>query len=237
MFRSLLWKEWREQRWKAYFGAVVLGAFVAIGLKTRILPDGGVVFLAMVIAASLFPMFVCIGLVAAEREDGTLPYLLRMPSPSWAPLVAKISIASIVLLLPILTVCVVYMILAWNREVESWRVIYGGPIAWGISIEVLIWFLTFGISRQRQDSAAIVALLVMAAWMFMVIVFGGLQSIESMGWLKWVVAIQPLGYSMFTDMQFNSVDAWPFAILHGAVLILLVYSMFRRFPTLRSTRS
>ncbi|MCA9428440.1 MAG: hypothetical protein KC994_25395 [Candidatus Omnitrophica bacterium] len=237
MFRSLLWKEWREHRWKAAFGAVVLGAFAAIGLKTRIMPDGSVVFLAMVISASLFPMFVCIGLVAAEREESTLPYLLRLPSPSWAPLVAKISVAAIVLLLPILMVCVVYTILAWNREVESWRVLYGGPIFWAVSIEVLIWFLAFGISRKRQDSAAIVALLVMAAWMFIFIVFGTLQTIESMEWIKWVVAVQPLGYSMFTDMRFHSLDVWSFALLHGVVLILLIYSMFRRFPTLRSARS
>ncbi|MCA9418339.1 MAG: hypothetical protein KC917_18840 [Candidatus Omnitrophica bacterium] len=237
MFRSLLWKEWREQRWKAAFGAVVLGAFAAIGLKTRIMPDGQVVFLAMVISASLFPMFVCIGLVAAEREESTLPYLLRLPSPNWAPLIAKISVAAFVLLLPILTVCGVYTILAWNREVESWRVLYWGPIVWGISIEVLIWFLTLGISRQRQDSAAIVALLVMAAWVFVVIVFGAFQTIESMGWFKWVVAVQPLGYTMFSDPRFGSVDAGVFTLLHGTVLILLIYSMFRRFPTLRSARS
>lgn len=237
MFRSLLWKEWREQRWKAAFGAVVLGSFVAIGLKTRILPDSGVMFFSLILAASLFPMFVCIGLVAAEREESTLPYLLRIPTPSWVALFAKICVALLVLLLPILTVLVIYSILAWNREIESWRVVYSGPMFWGISIEVLIWFLAFGITKRRQDSAAIVALLIMAAWMFTVIVFGALQTIESMEWLKWLLAIQPLGYSMFTEPRFKSVDAWSFAILHGAVLILLVYSMFRRFPMLRSARS
>lgn len=39
MTRALLWKEWREQRWKMAFGRVMLCGFCAIGLQTRLIPD------------------------------------------------------------------------------------------------------------------------------------------------------------------------------------------------------
>ncbi len=237
MFRSLLWKEWREQRWKAAFGAVVLGAFAAIGLKTRILPDGGVIALSFLLSTLLFPVFIGIGLVPAEREERTLPYLLRIPARSWVPLGCKLLIGALVLLLPVLSVCLVYALFGWNREVESWMILYAGPICWGISLEILIWFLAFGMKRKRQDSAAIVSVLLLMAWLLIFVVFGALQTIEGWSWLKWIVAMLPLGYSMFTDIRFDIINPWMFAVLHGTVLILVCGWMFRQFTTARSERS
>ena len=53
MIRKLLWKEWHEQRWKAAFGCVILMAFTAIGLKTRLVPDEVIIALGIFIGAIL----------------------------------------------------------------------------------------------------------------------------------------------------------------------------------------
>lgn len=238
MFQSLLWKEWREQRWKAAFGSVVLGAFAAIGLKTRIMPDGLVVALAFVLSTLLFPLFICIGLVAAEKEEKTLPVLLRLPAAGWIPLAVKVLVGSLVLLAPIASVVAVYALFGWNREVESWKMLYSAPLCGVISIEILIWFLACGMKRDRQDSAAMVSLGLFLIW-FILIEGQGITTNSITLW-DLLLAIQPWAYVVyvpFTTTQPGPLPLWLFALVHSGALILMILWMVRRFPTTRSARS
>ncbi|MCA9439979.1 MAG: hypothetical protein KC964_04170 [Candidatus Omnitrophica bacterium] len=237
MFRSLLWKEWREQRWKAAFGAVVLGAFAAIGLKTRIMPDGQVLLFGFILSTFLFPLFIGIGLVPAEREERTLPYLLKIPAPSWISLATKLLVGGLTLSLPILCICLVYALVGWNREVENWRILTAGPVFWGVSLEVLIWFTAFGIRQHRQDTAAILSLGVLMSWLFILILCGAVRNSEEWIWISRILYVLPLGFGRSPDWIFHIPNLWLYGLIKGTTLALLCFWMFRRFTIVRSARS
>ena len=81
--RSLLWKEWHEQRWKLAFGSVILMGLVSVGLQARLLPDRDILLLAIFVGSYLLPVFVAMGLVAAEQGEGSLHTLLALPLRPW----------------------------------------------------------------------------------------------------------------------------------------------------------
>jgi hypothetical protein len=51
MMRSLIWKEWHEQRWQLAFGCVMLMSFAAIALRARLVSDETMAFIVIAIAA------------------------------------------------------------------------------------------------------------------------------------------------------------------------------------------
>ena len=53
---SLLWKEWREQRWKAGLGCVLCMGTVAVGMMTRVVPDIVILVVVFMFASFLLPM-------------------------------------------------------------------------------------------------------------------------------------------------------------------------------------
>src|SRR3954466_797117 len=77
--RSLLWKEWHEQRWKLAFGSLILGAFALIGLRARVVADELLLEWLCFLAVILLPVMASTGLVASEREEGTMETLLSLP--------------------------------------------------------------------------------------------------------------------------------------------------------------
>src|SRR5688500_5636332 len=96
MWRSLVWKEWHEQRWRLWFGAALLGMFTLIGLRTRIMPDEQIVIFAMIVGGIFFPLMVAMGLIAPERAEGTIVRLLALRVPRCKVLVAKTFAGAIV---------------------------------------------------------------------------------------------------------------------------------------------
>ena len=58
MIGKLIWKEWREQRWKLALGCVALTGFVLVGLRTRIVMDRMIIMMGGLVAAFALPIFV-----------------------------------------------------------------------------------------------------------------------------------------------------------------------------------
>ena len=164
MWRSLFWKEWREQRWKAAFNTLLVTAFVAIGLRTRVISDLGVLVLAWEIAAIILPLFMSMGLVAAERAQGSLHFLLALPTRPWQTLTVKMAVGIGVVVLPFLGGVAVAAIIAGGRESTMGEIVAVALVAAWIGIQALIWFVTFAIRQPDEARAGIVAGLVFCGW-------------------------------------------------------------------------
>ena len=198
MWRSLVWKEWHEQRWRLWFGAALLGMFTLIGLRTRIMPDEQIVMFSMIIGGVFFPLMVAMGLIAPERADGTIVRLLALPVPPWKVLAAKMLIGSTVCVAPLLAAAVVAAIVAGDRELawKDFAVIYA--MAVGMSVATLAWLTAAGVRQPSEARAGIAGIGVLFAWFLLVAMFAmlGAEVFQNTHLDEWVAAATPMGITM-----------------------------------------
>ncbi len=79
-FRAVLWKEWREQRWRGVLGAVVMGLLSASLVRAQIIPVSESLLLLFGPLGLLLAIFLAMGNVASERADGTWAFLTAQPA-------------------------------------------------------------------------------------------------------------------------------------------------------------
>ncbi len=79
MNAALLWKEWREQRWRCLLGTLVLTAISASLVRAQIvtLPESSVMIFGPL--GLMLAVFLAMGSVATERADGTWDFLRAQP--------------------------------------------------------------------------------------------------------------------------------------------------------------
>lgn len=170
MIRSLLWKEWHEQRWRIAFGCVLLGSFAALGLTARLIPDEITVAFTMLIGAFLLPLVAAMGLVAPERADGTMGALIAMPVKPWMPLTVKLAVGLLGAVLPLATAAVASVSIAGGRElpVSAMIRVYAGGAMFGVIL--VIWTLALSVRFSSEAAVGVTGLGVVAAWALIVII-------------------------------------------------------------------
>jgi hypothetical protein len=109
---SLLWKEWREYRWKlASLSAVIIVPPFLFGvwLETNN-PEAFVPLLIGTLMCYGFSaaMFLGMGVAARENGVGTIGFLRSLPIPTWKAAAAKLLVASIVAATPIVLLIAVF---------------------------------------------------------------------------------------------------------------------------------
>ncbi len=97
---ALVWKEWRETRWKmAALGLIVSGCvLLSVFSDKHHRLDGVVALCCMVAGAS--SIFVALGVAAGENSHKTLPFLEALPVPSCKPATVKLLIGAFASLAP-----------------------------------------------------------------------------------------------------------------------------------------
>jgi ABC-type transport system involved in multi-copper enzyme maturation permease subunit len=79
MSKPLIWKEWREQRWKTVFGTVMALAFLGATTAARVMTAREAVALVWAFIILLLPLYSAMGVFAPERSAGTLHFLASRP--------------------------------------------------------------------------------------------------------------------------------------------------------------
>lgn len=171
MIRSLLWKEWHEQRWRVAFGCVLLGSFAALGLTARLIPDEITVLFTMLIGAFLLPLVAAMGLVAPERADGTMNTLIAMPVQPWMPLTVKLAVGLLGAVLPLVTAAVASVSIAGGRELPASAVItiYTSGAMFGAIL--VIWTLALSVRLSSEAAVGLAGMAVVAGWALLIILF------------------------------------------------------------------
>ncbi|HEY2588129.1 MAG TPA: ABC transporter permease subunit [Tepidisphaeraceae bacterium] len=161
----LIWKEWREQRWRIGFGCVILCAFALIGLRTRAVDDQSILIGTCAIGVLLLPILAAAGLVPAERDEGTLRMLLAMPVKPWKVLAAKTLLGAALCAVPLMAAAIVSVAVARGREVSipATLAIYGGSIA--TALLLFVWMLAFTARSEGEGRAAGLAVGVLVFWL------------------------------------------------------------------------
>ena len=164
MWRSLVWKEWREQRWRLAFGIVLLGMFTAIGLRTRIVPDEQILALCTFIGGALLPLMVAMGLIAPERTSGTIARLLSLPVPAWHVLATKGLVGAATCAAPILASALLATLIAGDREMTWARLIGHYAATLGLSLSMFTWLTAAGLRQPTEARAALAGIAAIVGW-------------------------------------------------------------------------
>lgn len=79
MRTALLWKEWCEQRWRCVLGTLVLAVIAASLVRAQLIPLPESLVIVFGPLGLLLAIFLAMGSVATEREDGTWEFLRARP--------------------------------------------------------------------------------------------------------------------------------------------------------------
>jgi ABC-type transport system involved in multi-copper enzyme maturation permease subunit len=165
--RQLIWKEWHEQSWKLAFGCIVLAAFAAIGLRTRIIPDEEMVMWVCFPALGLLPLLAATGLIPAERNDGTLESLAALPV-TWRQILAVKTLTGVILCaVPLLVAMAVSLMIAGGREIPAFAMfnIYMQSLLTAIAL--FAWILAMTVRLPTEARAAMVGIGVSLCWIML----------------------------------------------------------------------
>jgi ABC-type transport system involved in cytochrome c biogenesis permease component len=162
--RSLLWKEWHEQRWKLAFGALILAAFALVGLRARVVADDvlleGVCFLAVL----LLPVLSSTGLVPAERDEGTLETLLAFPVKPVAIFGAKTLMGVLLCAVPLILTAIVSVVIAGGREISTVAIVGLFARMLAGTLGLFFWMLTLTVRLPSETRAALIVMAVLIMW-------------------------------------------------------------------------
>jgi ABC-type Na+ efflux pump permease subunit len=115
---ALMWKEWREQRWRFALGSVVLGGLLAGLLRAQVIPPGEAALLIYWPVGVIMVIFLAMGPVATERADRTWEFLLARPVSRAQVLRAKWAVGVLQLVGMLAIATVAGMLAMWSRGVR-----------------------------------------------------------------------------------------------------------------------
>jgi ABC-type transport system involved in multi-copper enzyme maturation permease subunit len=180
VWRSLLWKEWREHRWILALIIAGCGAtgllFVSLSQEWYGFVAGGAVVLGFGVPGTA--IFVGAGIAARERSQRTLGFMQALPTSMKKAAAAKLLVASATMMIPSFLAC---LILAVSYAFPTLRSVHWPPdlglnphgddlIPLGVSalicgwaaVSLLIWMAAAGVNHVDELRAAAVGLLVIA---------------------------------------------------------------------------
>lgn len=222
MWKSLIWKEWHEQRWKLGFGCVLLMTITFVGLHTRVTPDEGIIGLVVLIGGLLLPLLNAMGLVAAERDEGSFNTLMRLPASTLRIYTAKSLMGIAIVTIPILGSALIALAVAGNREMSGARLLALFGLGAAVAVAVFLWTSVAGMRQPTEARAAMAGVVVLAVWM-VTLVFTLIMTGEEP---NWVVALSPFGLIMGFDLPDQLLAI---ALVQLTTMSLLWLWGFRRF--------
>lgn len=233
MWRSLLWKEWHEVSWKAFYGAVIVSIFAAVALRTRIMPDGIVLAMGLLPWCSCaVPLFISMGLFAAEREEGTLGRLIELPASRWKVFIAKVTAGAIACWVPVVALFITATLSTWGREEPVWNILRISLASGFMAMASVAWIVAFAIRQPTEARAGLVGLGVFGIWGLWSAVPGVLPQESA----KWIVMFHPMNnaYLFFLD---NALNIFVRALPVILPALLLLYGAGTKFADLGRERS
>jgi len=163
--RSLLWKEWHEQRWKLAFGSLILGAFALIGLRARVVADELLLEWLCFLSVVLLPVMASTGLIASEREERTIESMLSLPVAPARIFWIKTLIGVLLTAGPLVVAGVISLIVAGGRELSTpaMALFFAKSIAAALSL--FFWMFALTVRLPTETRASLIAMAVVVMWL------------------------------------------------------------------------
>lgn len=166
IWRTLVWKEWHELKWKALaLSSIVVG--VLAWIRTAHPEALGNVLMVLVWYFPLAAIFVAAHVAAGESSRGTYGFLSALPVNPRQVLAAKLLVGAGVCVLPVLAATLVP--LPPTAELPALAGATPSPLrfaigAVGASWTLFLWTVAAGIGRKREWHAGVAGVVVLVVW-------------------------------------------------------------------------
>ena len=189
MWKSLIWKEWHEQRWRLVFGCCVLLSMTFVGLHTRLAEDEGIIGLVTVVGAVLLPALHATSLISPEREERSWTTLVTLPLPARCVFLIKTAVGAAVVAAPFLASGVIALLVAGGREMASSKIAALFAMSAGSAVMMFIWCTAVGARKANEAHSILAAIGAMGVWGLAMM--AAVMVVQTP--LNWVLYSSPLG--------------------------------------------
>ena len=157
MIGPLIWKEWREQRWKMAFGMVMLAFFTGSLLAARLTTDREIIIIVWVLGSLILSLYSAMGVFAPETTNRTKTFLSSKPLQSWEIFFGKWFFGWLNFAVPML-ICslalAVMVLLHPEGRLFEIKYIARGTFA-GISLGTLFYSMTCCFAPRKAGEAVV----------------------------------------------------------------------------------
>ena len=235
MLKALLWKEWHEQRSRMALATVWLVGMTAIGLKTRISSDRGILEAIWVSTAFVLPLFVGMGLFASERNAGTFAYLVVQPVERGKVLAAKVIMGLLAYAVPLIASGTAACLTVSGREMSLASLIglVASVIAFGLIL--FAWQLLAGLTCRREETYVLTGLGTLAAWFLYALIWNAFDPPGRLG--HWLVTAMPVAIMKLPDWPRRPDNLRDVVVMQGLIVAGLSLGLWLRFRRLREGKS
>jgi hypothetical protein len=191
VWKSLIWKEWHEHRWKLAAMVAILfapSAFIVWSVKA----DPEMLFVGMCFAIVPLAVFIGLGEASAERSGRTLPFLQSLPVSLWQAAVCKVVFGALCLVLPVL----ISLLFVWfwglirqvfgveadrslGQAIAQFRLgLFASPqldvavLIAVLGLSLFVWSAAIGVNRKDEISgASLVVPAMLGVWAALLVVW------------------------------------------------------------------
>jgi ABC-type transport system involved in multi-copper enzyme maturation permease subunit len=235
MIKALLWKEWREQRWKLTFGVAMLFFFTGAPLAAGIASYREVGIMTWMGAGLMLALYSAMGIFAPEQTEKTHHFLRSQPAEPWKVFMCKWLFGWLNFTVPLLASSLCFGF-AWvgskgNTDI-SVEVVIRGTIA-GIALATVYYGLILCFA-PRKGSEAMVGLVGLIAGLACY-VHAGVSSIYFVGQpdssiLEQVSCFVNPFFWLWATATPDHLDSIPLLIVvQSLIFCLTVFGAYRRW--------
>ena len=241
MVRALMWKEWREYRWKlAVLGILLPAAVVLIRLALGMrdpeafyVAQFGLGFMALVL-----PLFVAVETVAGERASGgrgTWGTLAALPVHAGAACAVKLFWGLVTLYVPLVTAA----LLAERLFMGGTRVEPGMDIRWlsvaGLCGAYYLWTVVLGVRCATELGVVVRGLCFLAATILAAVVCDSFPTFPTAWWQydarRYLLCASPFSFCLVSEVAKGD-DLATFLVVQLIEMLWLVLIACWRFERL-----
>ncbi len=171
MFKSILWKEWREQRWKLAFGTVMLLFFTGVFLAARVSSNQEISIAIWIFGGLILALYSAMGIFAPEQANGTLNFLAAKPISPWKVFLTKWLFGWLNIAIPMLA-CTVLTLIGQYGNFQIIRMVKG--LIAGLGLATMFYTLVCCLAPRKGGEATVgfSGLLIFLALFIHLFIFG-----------------------------------------------------------------
>jgi ABC-type transport system involved in multi-copper enzyme maturation permease subunit len=164
MFRTLLWKEWKENLWKLGFCGAASVVFTAMLFRMRIVPD--LVNCVVISFAQMFvvPIVYSLDIFSGEISNRTVHLLFKIPVQRWMIFFSKYLVCAAGIVLTFLASAVLMELMAQGREAQVGYLFKANLLCGMAGLLLFTWFCAFGCQSRSEAASLAIMFAVFAAW-------------------------------------------------------------------------
>ena len=237
MFRQLLWKEWREQRWKLIFGTVMLVFFTGTLVVTQLSTAHEVIIVVWLIGGLVLAMYSAMGAFAPETANGTQVFLMTRPIQPWKIFFGKWAMGWLNFAVPMLVCSLALALMALTRSdgrIFELKYIARGTFA-GIGFGTMLYTMTCCLAPRKSGEATVgftglILCLAFTIWLIIVISITGVDKGKQLSLpVELFLYLTPLTWPNFMTQMTSGMHLWLIVIEQFVLFVLTILYGYRRW--------